>query len=49
MKRITATRDCGVTWLAVAAYNVGFGHRWVQSKTVNVGSKDTQLHTLQEC
>ncbi len=30
-------------------YNVGFGQRWVQSKTVIVGSKDTQLRTLQEC
>jgi hypothetical protein len=29
--------------------NFRFGQRWVQSKSVNVGSKDTHLHTLQEC
>ncbi len=29
--------------------NVGFGQRGIQSKTVNVGSKGTQLQTLQEC
>jgi hypothetical protein len=30
-------------------HNVGFGERWVQSKAVNVGSKDTPLRTPQEC